>query len=105
MHQRVARTCRRREDAGIGIALRGQVEATVCTDGVGGGTNMVSGVLRHAARTVTHPHTDGRVLDLEAALRQAIAGEVRFDRGSRALYATDLSIYRQVAVGVVISRT
>jgi FAD/FMN-containing dehydrogenase/Fe-S oxidoreductase len=38
-------------------------------------------------------------------LKQTIAGEVRFDPGSRALYATDLSIYRQVPVGVVIPRT
>lgn len=42
--------------------------------------------------------------DLEAALRRAIGGEVRFDDGSRALYATDLSIYRHVPIGVVIPR-
>ena len=35
-------------------------------------------------------------------LRHAIAGEVRFDEGSRALYATDGSNYRQVPIGVVI---
>ena len=29
-------------------------------------------------------------------------GEVRFDRGSQALYANDASVYRQVPVGVVI---
>ena len=33
---------------------------------------------------------------------QAIRGEVRFDAGSRALYATDGSNYRQVPIGVVI---
>ena len=32
------------------------------------------------------------------------AGEVRFDAGSRALYATDGSNYRQVPIGVVIPR-
>ena len=42
---------------------------------------------------------------LEQALRQAIEGEVRFDDGSRALYATDASNYRQVPIGVVIPRT
>jgi FAD/FMN-containing dehydrogenase/Fe-S oxidoreductase len=42
---------------------------------------------------------------LENALRQAVAGEVRFDAGSRALYATDGSNYRQVPIGVVIPRT
>ena len=31
-------------------------------------------------------------------------GEVRFDRGSRALYATDASNYRQVPIGVVVPR-
>jgi FAD/FMN-containing dehydrogenase/Fe-S oxidoreductase len=41
---------------------------------------------------------------LESALRSAIRGEVRFDAGSRALYATDASSYRQVPIGVVIPR-
>jgi len=41
---------------------------------------------------------------LAAALRAQIRGEVRFDRGSRALYATDSSNYRQVPIGVVIPR-
>ena len=31
-------------------------------------------------------------------------GEVRFDRGSRALYATDASNYRQVPIGLVVPR-
>jgi FAD/FMN-containing dehydrogenase/Fe-S oxidoreductase len=39
---------------------------------------------------------------LAHALKQAIRGEVRFDSGSRALYATDGSNYRQVPIGVVI---
>jgi FAD/FMN-containing dehydrogenase/Fe-S oxidoreductase len=43
--------------------------------------------------------------DLEAALRRKIEGEVRFDDGSRALYATDLSMYRHVPIGVVIPRS
>src|SRR6185437_917019 len=42
---------------------------------------------------------------LAAELARRIAGEVRFDRGSRALYATDLSIYRQVPIGVVIPKS
>ncbi|HLH72894.1 MAG TPA: FAD-binding oxidoreductase, partial [Chloroflexota bacterium] len=42
--------------------------------------------------------------DLEAELRQVVSGEVRFDAGSRALYATDSSNYRQVPIGVVIPR-
>jgi len=41
---------------------------------------------------------------LARALRRSIRGEVRFDDGSRALYATDGSNYRQVPIGVVIPR-
>src|SRR5207253_5335668 len=37
-------------------------------------------------------------------LRRQLDGEVRFDGGSRALYATDGSNYRQVPIGVVIPR-
>jgi len=37
-------------------------------------------------------------------LRSTIRGEVRFDEGSRALYATDGSNYRQVPIGVVLPR-
>jgi FAD/FMN-containing dehydrogenase/Fe-S oxidoreductase len=38
-------------------------------------------------------------------LRANIAGEVRFDAGSRALYAADASHYRQAPIGVVIPRS
>jgi FAD/FMN-containing dehydrogenase/Fe-S oxidoreductase len=41
---------------------------------------------------------------LEADLRRTITGDVRFDRGTRALYATDASNYRQVPIGVVVPR-
>jgi FAD/FMN-containing dehydrogenase/Fe-S oxidoreductase len=41
---------------------------------------------------------------LADALRAEIRGEVRFDDGSRALYATDGSNYRQVPIGVVLPR-
>jgi FAD/FMN-containing dehydrogenase len=42
---------------------------------------------------------------LKEALQRAVAGEVRFDEGARALYATDASNYRQPPIGVVIPRT
>jgi len=42
---------------------------------------------------------------LAAALRREIRGEVRFDNGSRALYSTDASNYRQVPIGVVLPRS
>jgi FAD/FMN-containing dehydrogenase/Fe-S oxidoreductase len=41
---------------------------------------------------------------LAHALRAQLRGDVRFDRGSRALYATDGSNYRQVPIGVVLPR-
>src|SRR3989454_457634 len=40
--------------------------------------------------------------ELAVALRRSVSGEVRFDDGSRALYATDGSNYRQVPIGVVL---
>jgi FAD/FMN-containing dehydrogenase/Fe-S oxidoreductase len=41
---------------------------------------------------------------LESALRGHLRGEVRFDNGSRALYATDGSNYRQVPIGIVLPK-
>ncbi|EHR49375.1 FAD/FMN-dependent dehydrogenase [Saccharomonospora marina XMU15] len=45
------------------------------------------------------------VRGLERALRDSVEGEVRFDTGSRAMYATDASNFRQVPIGVVIPKT
>ena len=42
---------------------------------------------------------------LERRLAATIEGEVRFDAGSRALYATDASNFRQPPIGVVIPKT
>jgi FAD/FMN-containing dehydrogenase/Fe-S oxidoreductase len=39
---------------------------------------------------------------LAVDLLNAVRGEVRFDAGSRALYSTDASNYRQVPIGVVV---
>ncbi|HET9308792.1 MAG TPA: FAD-linked oxidase C-terminal domain-containing protein [Candidatus Sulfotelmatobacter sp.] len=41
---------------------------------------------------------------LAEALRARVRGDVRFDNGSRALYATDGSNYRQVPIGVLLPR-
>ncbi len=46
----------------------------------------------------------GEASDLARALGEQVAGEVRFDAGSRALYATDASNFRQVPIGVVVPR-
>jgi FAD/FMN-containing dehydrogenase/Fe-S oxidoreductase len=42
--------------------------------------------------------------ELEKDLKREVKGEVRFDRGSRALYATDGSNYRQIPIGLVLPR-
>ncbi|HEX4841233.1 MAG TPA: FAD-binding oxidoreductase, partial [bacterium] len=42
--------------------------------------------------------------EVERALKAAVAGEVRFDTTSRALYSTDASIYQILPLGVVIPR-
>ena len=42
--------------------------------------------------------------DLESRLKKNLRGEVRFDLGSRALYAADASNYRQLPIGVVFPR-
>src|SRR5438309_1878516 len=42
--------------------------------------------------------------ELERELRRTVKGEVRFDRGSRALYASDASNYRQIPIGLVVPR-
>src|SRR5438552_10967552 len=55
--------------------------------------------LAHAAKTAQID-----AAGLESALRRHLRGEVRFDAGSRALYATDGSNYRQVPIGVVLPR-
>src|SRR5437870_7138545 len=43
--------------------------------------------------------------ELAVALRRSVSGEVRFDDGSRALYSTDGSNYRQVPIGVGVPRS
>lgn len=45
------------------------------------------------------------VENLEKELQKTIEGEVRFDTGSRALYSTDSSNYRQIPIGVVVPKT
>ena len=45
-----------------------------------------------------------QALELESELKRTVRGEVRFDRGSRALYATDGSNYRQIPIGLVVPR-
>ena len=45
---------------------------------------------------------ESRAAELAQELSRSVKGEVRFDPASRSLYASDLSIYRQMPIGVVI---
>jgi FAD/FMN-containing dehydrogenase/Fe-S oxidoreductase len=42
--------------------------------------------------------------ELESLLKKSVRGEVRFDLGSRALYSSDSSNYRQLPIGVIFPR-
>src|SRR3984957_10993210 len=48
--------------------------------------------------------TFAQAAELETELKRTIRGEVRFDRGSRAMYATDGSNYRQIHIGLLVPR-
>jgi FAD/FMN-containing dehydrogenase/Fe-S oxidoreductase len=56
------------------------------------------------ARHDTDGESNVNAKALAVHLRENIRGEVRFDKGARALYATDGSNYRQVPIGVVVPR-
>lgn len=68
----------------------------------------------HAGRNGAHPRPTRRpgsvnqadvdAAGLEAELRRTVRGEVRFDVGTRAMYATDASNYRQVPIGLVLPK-
>ena len=45
-----------------------------------------------------------QAVELESELKRVVKGEVRFDRGSRALYSSDGSNYRQIPIGLVVPR-
>ncbi|HVA29396.1 MAG TPA: FAD-binding and (Fe-S)-binding domain-containing protein [Candidatus Baltobacteraceae bacterium] len=69
---------------------------------------------QHVSRNGAHPvptqrpgavnEADVDAAGLEAELRRTVRGEVRFDTGTRAMYATDASNYRQVPIGLVLPK-
>ena len=69
-------------------------------------TLVRSGAKSGRTKPLAPPRPDYRkeARELEAHLKPRIAGEVRFDTGTRAAYATDHSIYRAVPVGVIVPR-
>lgn len=65
---------------------------------------MNSQTALHQPRRTFPTISNDQAQSLASHLQRKIKGEVRFDPGSRALYATDGSNYRQVPIGVVIPR-
>ena len=54
-------------------------------------------------RILFHPSSSHN--ELQTRLRQAVEGDVLFDRGSRGRYSTDASIYQIEPVGVLVPKT
>jgi FAD/FMN-containing dehydrogenase/Fe-S oxidoreductase len=59
-------------------------------------------VLNHRKQLNDRQRLNLNSLALQSDLRERVRGEVRFDAGTRAIYAHDSSNYRQVPFGVVI---
>ncbi|MBC5828928.1 MAG: FAD-binding oxidoreductase [Candidatus Eremiobacteraeota bacterium] len=69
------------------------------------GTHQADGPPTHVSqRTDAVNSTNVDSAALEKALRTQLAGEVRFDNGSRAMYSTEASNYRQIPIGVVLPK-
>jgi FAD/FMN-containing dehydrogenase len=66
---------------------------------------LVQGTIPRVGASGAENFPRSRADALAAELRANITGEVRFDNGSRALYAVDGSNYRQTPICVVIPRT
>src|SRR5690349_12089552 len=76
-------------------------------DGESGGEVLMTTLFNIDTGHLGKPTRSIQVADLDAQalaeeLRRHVKGEVRFDDGSRAIYAADASNYRQVPIGVVI---
>jgi FAD/FMN-containing dehydrogenase/Fe-S oxidoreductase len=77
-----------------------------CATGRGHGAfvTLRAGDLTHKTLRAASRFDSAQAERLAADLSAAVKGEVRFDAGSRALYAADASNYRQVPIGVVVPR-
>ncbi|RKT20704.1 FAD/FMN-containing dehydrogenase [Paraburkholderia sp. RAU2J] len=78
-------------DEGQGVKESGDPHASIASIAPGE---------RHVARPFTG--TAAVMQTLESDLRRHVRGEVRFDQGSKALYASDASNYRQIPLAVVV---
>src|SRR5215212_8394915 len=63
----------------------------------------MTGTIKNGSYQLTdRQRTNLDLLALQSDLRDVVKGEVRFDAGTRDIYAHDSSNYRQVPFGVVI---
>ncbi|WP_321845859.1 FAD-binding and (Fe-S)-binding domain-containing protein [Paraburkholderia bannensis] len=56
------------------------------------------------SKAVPFEASEAVLASVERSLSNAVRGEVRFDAGSKAIYASDASNYRQVPLGVVVPK-
>jgi FAD/FMN-containing dehydrogenase/Fe-S oxidoreductase len=82
--------------------IEAEVNKTTTIPATNGKSNGSNGRLATQFTTQYSKDVDAKALEVE--LKDAIEGEVRFDNGSRALYATDASNYRQIPIGVVLPK-
>lgn len=69
-------------------------------------TSNANGIVKNREQgSYQNNHVDVNVAELVRILKKNISGEVRFDDGSRAVYGSDASNYRQIPIGVVLPKT
>lgn len=91
------------EEKKQGVVIpQGNGKPPIVGDGYGGTTKSGE---KLDTRFKTQYSIGVNVKELENELSKAVSGEVRFDDGSRGLYSTDASNYRQIPIGVVLPKT
>ena len=90
-------------DAAEALAQATRFEQQAAREPGAGSSSGLTSTLRPlpdaARRRPVSPLSDLDVVALRRALASSVKGEVRFDAGSRALYANDFSVYRHVPIG------
>ncbi len=91
------------EERKQGVVIpQGNGKPPIVGDGYGGTTKNGA---KLDTRFKTQYSIGVNVKELENELSKAVTGKVRFDDGSRGLYSTDASNYRQIPIGVVLPKT
>ncbi len=77
----------------------------MATENITTGTQDTEALLRSRPQDWRKAGNKVDARGLEEELRGHVEGEVRFDAGSKAMYAVDASNYRQVPIGVVVPKS